>query len=101
MILLIAYDIQENRIRYKVADYLLYEGFDRIQKSVFVGSVPSHYKASIESRILEFLDKSESRSDSFICIPLNKKVINSNNFVLGYSSDRLKELKDEILVKIY
>jgi len=47
--ILVIYDISDNALRLKVADYLKSKGLVRIQKSAFIGRAPRHLRVDIEA----------------------------------------------------
>ncbi len=49
MLTLIIYDITEDEVRLRVADFLKGKGLKRIQKSAFIGDLTSSQKADIEA----------------------------------------------------
>ncbi len=49
MLTLIIYDITEDDVRNKVAEFLKSKGLKRIQKSAFIGELSSSQKADIEA----------------------------------------------------
>ncbi len=49
MLTLIIYDITEDEVRLRVADFLKVKGLKRIQKSAFIGDLTSSQKADIEA----------------------------------------------------
>ena len=48
-LLLVIYDISDDRLRQRVADYLKSKGFTRIQKSAFIGRSIPVIKAEVEA----------------------------------------------------
>lgn len=55
MIILVAYDIEENETRVRLGDYLKSKGLTRIQKSVFIGRVTPSTAKDIERTIPRFI----------------------------------------------
>ncbi len=51
MIILVIYDISEDDIRNDVANILKQYGFKRIQKSAFIGKLPSHLLKDLEIKL--------------------------------------------------
>ncbi len=49
MLTLIIYDITEDEVRLRVADFLKVKGLKRIQKSAFIGDLTSSQKVDIEA----------------------------------------------------
>jgi len=48
-VILVIYDISDDALRLKVADYLKSKGLVRIQKSAFIGRAPRHLRVDIEA----------------------------------------------------
>lgn len=59
MALLISYDIEENYLRQKIANYILDAGFERIQYSVYMGTV----KDSITNQVKDWLNALPKNKD--------------------------------------
>jgi len=68
MIHLIFYDIENDRIRKKVADKLQEEGLERIQYSVFVGPLSTVRKEVIATELAALLDKQSSPQDRIMIL---------------------------------
>lgn len=66
---MISYDISNNRVRKLVSDYLINNGFIRIQKSVFLGEVKVEIYENIIVYIENIIDK---ESDNICSIPISK-----------------------------
>lgn len=83
MIYLIAYDIEDDKLRKKVSDRLLADGLERVQYSVFIGPV----KEAVYEKLIRWLDfrlQSEAAApqDSIMVLRLAPhQVLNMN--VLG------------------
>ncbi len=75
MICLICYDITDNRLRKKIADYLEEKGCCRVQKSVFMAEFHrKHFQLIHES--FNRLNNALGPSDSILMIPLSETEIN-------------------------
>ena len=66
---MISYDISNNRVRKLVSDYLINNGFIRIQKSVFLGEI----KVEIYKKIVIYIETIIDKDRDNICsIPISK-----------------------------
>ena len=66
---MISYDIGNNRVRKLVSDYLINNGFIRIQKSVFLGEI----KVEIYKKIVIYIETIIDKDRDNICsIPISK-----------------------------
>jgi len=70
---LISYDIQNNRVRLKLAKILLRHGLYRVQYSVFMGKVRDSTFSRLKKQ-LELLkqDKSWTAADTVLVLPLHQ-----------------------------
>ena len=73
MIYLVLYDISNDRIRTKVAKSLIAEGFERIQLSVFLGTVNPKENIKLWNELQKWL--SAEPHSKLLLLPLTK-----NNF---------------------
>lgn len=69
MLLFIMYDIENNRIRKQVADYLQAKGLQRVQKSVFFGEINRKYQQEIHDVLVEIRNSYENE-DSLLIVPI-------------------------------
>jgi len=69
MFCLIMYDIADNKIRNYIAKYLLQEGCQRIQKSVYLARLPSKKIRDIRQTLQEVNDMYDNE-DSIMILPL-------------------------------
>jgi len=60
-IMLVTYDIVEDKIRTKVADTLLNYGLQRLQYSVFLGRIKPHLYKAIKKKILNLIDDKQDK----------------------------------------
>ena len=91
MKILITYDIGNDRMRTKISNILVYFGFERIQKSVFLGN-PSQSILSKTENQLSFLNL-EKKKDSIIILKIG-------NYAKEYFSEALLELMLEKKVEV-
>ncbi|SOE24058.1 CRISPR-associated protein, Cas2 family [Spirosomataceae bacterium TFI 002] len=75
MLYLICYDIENDRLRSKVAKTLEKAQLQRIQYSVFLGEVSEKNLKDISIRIEKI--RSEASDFNVICIPLHQPVIDT------------------------
>ncbi len=66
-LLWVIYDIQENKIRTKVAKTTLESGLYRVQKSVFLGSINKTRLDELKMRIADVIDEEK---DSIYIFPM-------------------------------
>jgi CRISPR-associated protein Cas2 len=65
---LLIYDIPDDGVRAKVADFCLDYGLDRVQYSAFVGDLSSNHQEELMLKITKKLGKSRGKIDLFpIC----------------------------------
>ncbi len=79
MSLLISYDIEDNYLRKKIADYIIDAGFARVQFSVYIGTV--NEKATLQT--IDWLNK----------VPAHKNwKANDSILVLSFTNQQLKNM---------
>lgn len=65
---LLIYDIPDDRVRTKVADFCMDYGLDRVQYSAFVGDLSNNHQEELMLKIAKKLGKSPGKIDLFpIC----------------------------------
>lgn len=79
---LICYDIENDRLRKKIADKLLEEGLERIQYSVFIGPVSQIRKKALVQWLQERLQDMESPQDRMLILKVNPDHL-SKMIILG------------------
>lgn len=67
---ILTYDISNNKIRKIVSELLIDSGFIRVQRSVFIGEIFSN---RIEKILDEINLHLEGKTDSLLCMPINKE----------------------------
>lgn len=67
---LICYDIDNDRIRKKIADHLLAAGLDRIQYSVFIGPVKEGVMSQLMVSLERLMQQAKGTQDSLLCVRL-------------------------------
>lgn len=98
MIYIVSYDIQSDKLRVKVAKKLMEWGLERIQYSVFLGSMTAYTKKELEEALSTFCAH-PSTTDRIIMIPLTKQQLKKYRF-WGAGNLDLPYICDELLVLI-
>jgi CRISPR-associated protein Cas2 len=62
---LLIYDIPDDRVRTKIANFCLDYGLDRVQYSAFVGDLSMNYQEELMLKITKRLGKAAGRIDIF------------------------------------
>ncbi|WP_051211323.1 CRISPR-associated endonuclease Cas2 [Runella zeae] len=97
MLYLACYDIQNDRLRQRVADQLLKTGLERVQYSVFVGPLTSLQKNKLEQTIVNwFVGHNDC---DFMLLPIDK-YSTTNAIHLGNKPPDWEYLAGEKLVLI-
>lgn len=65
------YDISDNKLRVQVAKYLLAKGFQRVQKSVFLGNISKNIYKDVEKTLGE-LEAVYGVDDSVFLVPVGE-----------------------------
>ncbi len=85
------YDIKNNKARSKVAKACLQMGLNRVQYSVFLGTINTNNADSLQIQIEEFIDK---KKDSVYIFPMSKDELRQT-VLLGQAFDK-KLITDEV-----
>lgn len=72
---LICYDITKNSLRTKMGKLIIDAGFDRINKSVYLGPVSDSSLTTLENQLLSLMQKKGQPTDSLIVLPLTLPVV--------------------------
>ena len=91
MIIWVMYDIQDDKVRTRIAKMCKQAGLYRVQYSVFLGTLNAHEKDTLELQIEELIDEEE---DSVYIFPMNKKEL-QETVLLGQAFDK-KLVTDEV-----
>ncbi len=91
MIVWVLYDIQDNRVRSKVAKICKRYGLYRVQKSVFLGTIEDTQREAMGLEIQELIDE---HKDSVYIFPMNKSEL-KQTVLLGQAFDK-KLVTDEV-----
>ena len=91
MIVWVLYDIKNDKARNRVAKVCKQAGLYRVQFSVFLGTLNSNEKDSLE---LEIQDLIEETDDSVYIFPMSKNEL-SDTVLLGQAFDK-KFVTDEV-----
>lgn len=79
---LIAYDIQSDRLRNKIGKKILEFGINRIQYSVYLGSITPTQFQQLKQSIQAIFNSEKQPSDSIIFIPIPAQQLRLTN-ILG------------------
>jgi len=91
MIVWVIYDIQDDKVRAKVAKACLQSGLYRVQYSAFIGKLDTHQKDSLKLRIAELIDADK---DKVYIFPMSKDEL-VQTVLLGQAFDK-KFVTDEV-----
>ena len=80
MVCFIMYDISSNKVRTLIAKYLLKRGCTRIQKSIFLVSMPADKVQDIAGRLVE-IQKMYDNNDSILIVPLGEDYVRSMKII--------------------
>lgn len=91
---IITYDISKSKYRKMTSDFLISEGFIRVQKSVFIGNSNPKYIKKLENKINYFLDEI---TDSVIFCPICMTSLEKSVFIgITFDLDDLEKFKEFI-----
>jgi len=98
MFFFVMYDIENNKIRTQISKYLLREGCNRVQKSVFFADLPRNKYLKIAETLSEINDMYEN-NDSIFFIPIGEDVLNKTK-VIGQNIDfeLMTEIKSTMFI---
>lgn len=91
MIAWVLYDIEEDNVRSKVAKYCKQAGLYRVQFSVFVGTLETNQKDTLQLQIEALIDE---ETDSVYIFPMSKNEL-QQTVLLGKAFDK-KLITDEV-----
>ena len=91
MIAWVLYDIEDDKVRSKVAKFCKQSGLYRVQYSVFLGTLDASGKDTLELRIEELID---AEKDSVYIFPMSKNELQAT-VLLGKAFDK-KLVTDEV-----
>lgn len=91
MIAWVLYDIEEDKVRTKVAKLCKQAGLYRVQYSVFLGTLDANGKDTLELQIQELID---AEKDSVYIFPMSKNELQAT-VLLGKAFDK-KLVTDEV-----
>ena len=91
MIAWVLYDIEDDKVRTKVAKLCKQAGLYRVQFSVFLGSIDTNQKDTLELQIAELIDE---ETDSIYIFPMSKSELKAT-VLLGKAFDK-KLITDEV-----
>ena len=85
MICFIMYDITSNKVRSRIAKYLLGKGCTRVQKSIFMADLPVSTYNEINEALVE-VQKLYENNDSILIVPLSEDYVKAMK-VIGQQVD--------------
>ncbi len=91
MIAWVLYDIEDDKVRTKVAKLCKQAGLYRVQFSVFLGTIDTNQKDTLELQIAELIDEEK---DSIYIFPMSKSELKAT-VLLGKAFDK-KLITDEV-----
>ena len=96
MIFFVMYDIESNKVRRAVAKYLLGKGCTRVQKSIFLASLPGSTCRAMAKDLAEIQAMYDNK-DSILIVPLSTDYISSMK-IIGRNINVDLILKDKTTV---
>lgn len=91
MIAWVLYDIEDDKVRSKVAKFCKQTGLYRVQFSVFLGTLDKNQKDTLQLQIAEIIDEDK---DSVYIFPMSKNELQAT-VLLGKAFDK-KLVTDEV-----
>jgi CRISPR-associated protein Cas2 len=91
---LICYDISANTLRAKLGRKILDHGLDRINKSVYLGTITDTNLKNLEQELASLVQNKGEPQDSLIIIPVNAQQIHAMR-VYGRNDLDKEELSGE------
>ncbi len=91
MIAWVLYDIEDDKVRTKVAKLCKQAGLFRVQFSVFLGTIESNQKDTLELQIGQLIDE---ETDSIYIFPMSKSELKAT-VLMGKAFDK-KLITDEV-----
>lgn len=87
MLYLASYDIDDNKLRLKVANSLLAYGLERLQKSVFVGALDEGAHKKLMKEVEQWLTGAEAETVCFLLMPLAEAYARKSYWMGGQPPD--------------
>lgn len=91
---LICYDISKNGLRTKMAKHIINAGLDRINKSVYLGTISESSLTTLEQTLANLLQQKGDPNDSLILITVGKEQVR-NMKIYGRNDLDKEELMGE------
>lgn len=98
---LVSYDIQNDLLRKKLADWLIYQGYTRIQKSVFILSTDKSYAIKLREKLTNKWSNKLSQHDKIMCVNITSNSLKDANFIGQYDEQELDFIINPPRVVIY
>lgn len=80
MICFIMYDISSNKVRAIISKFLLNKGCTRVQKSIFMASLPSETIKDISQKLID-IQKMYDNNDSILIVPLSDDYVRAMKII--------------------
>ncbi len=80
MLFFVMYDIESNKVRNLIFKYLKKEGCINIQKSIFIGDLPTEKFSSIKENLLQ-VQSCYDNEDSIIIVPISTDYLKSMKII--------------------
>jgi CRISPR-associated protein Cas2 len=77
MPLLICYDITSNSLRAKLARKIIEHGLDRVNKSVYLGTLSDSSLTALETQLADWIKQQGEPQDSLIILPVTAQQIHN------------------------
>ena len=81
MIYFVMYDIEDDKVRKKIADYLMEKGLNRVQKSIFLGETHQREYRKLGEALAE-IQESYDNHDSIFMVPTTEEQL-KNMHIIG------------------
>jgi len=97
---LICYDITDNNLRARLAKKIIAQGLDRINKSVYLGTINESSLTTLEKELAQLLQTKGQQPDSLLVIPVTAEEVHRMR-VYGFNDldkDELSGQKTTLIV---
>ncbi len=85
MLFFVMYDIEDNKVRYQIAKYLIKKGCTRVQKSIYLADLDNTKYNQIKDDLTE-VQSLYDNEDSILIVPISTDLLNSMK-VIGKTID--------------
>jgi CRISPR-associated endonuclease Cas2 len=101
LVYLVSYDIEQDKIRTKLANLLLEFGLYRIQKSLFVGQLKGHLLKKIVAWVEENQENSCNTNNKVLILKLNATTLENALFLLHEAPAEWTEIEGKTKVLFF